>query len=193
MNILWCGFQKKSSKTIIPKNWAGFLHNSDNKEELFTFLSERIPQSNIKPEKQLYSINKSHVLTSHHSEDEGKAGIDPCNQEEADNRRILHTRHTSQQGHAKVLLQTVDTDVVVIAISQFQILGVSELWIAFGVAKQFRWIPVHSIAMHLGPDKSTGLLFMPAVTGCNTVSALARQGIRRMGHLVSFSRSDNNI
>ena len=41
------------------------------------------------------------------------------------------------------MIRTVDTDVVVIAISVIHKLDISSLWIAFGVGKNFRYIPVH--------------------------------------------------
>lgn len=52
-------------------------------------------------------------------------------------------------GHRKVLIRTVDTDIVVIALSMFQQLDLEELWIEFGLVKpndgfqytyyQYRW------------------------------------------------------
>ena len=168
--------RRVSESTAIPKNWSAFLCNVDNKVELFSFLSGKIAQSNIGPEKELYSTDGAHVLTCHHSETEDKVGIEPCQHEEADTRMMLHALHSSRQGHTMVLIRTVDTDVVVIAISQFQYLGISELWIAFGVGKQFHYIPVHAIASQLGPDKAGALLFMHSVTGCDTVSAFAGRG-----------------
>ena len=47
------------------------------------------------------------------------------------------------------MIRTVDTDVVVIAISIIHKLDISSLWIAFGVRKNFRYIPVHEIAVQV--------------------------------------------
>ena len=61
-----CGVGNRRTVTSTPtrpKNWHGFLHNSDNKVELFIFLSEKINQSRIEPEKQLYATKGSNVLT----------------------------------------------------------------------------------------------------------------------------------
>ena len=46
-----------------------------------------------------------------------------------------------------------------------------ELWIAFGSGKTFRYIPAHSIARTIGPEKSKTLLAFHALTGCDTVSS----------------------
>ena len=43
------------------------------------------------------------------------------------------------------MIRTVEIDVVAIAISVIHKLDISSLWIAFGVGKNFRYIPVHKI------------------------------------------------
>lgn len=54
----------------------------------------------------------------------------------ADTRMMLHVKDTVAEGHECVMIRTVDTDVVVIAISCFKkIEQIKELWIAFGVGK----------------------------------------------------------
>ena len=59
----------------------------------------------------------------------------PCDIEEADERIFLHVKHIAQE-YPKILIKTVDSDVVVIALSVFhRILGISELWIEFGTGK----------------------------------------------------------
>ena len=111
--------------------------------------------------------------------------IDPCNHEEADTRMILHLAHAvnsnrkSTQGalcdvdggrlYGKVMIRTVDTDVVVLALACFHRLQMSNLWIAFGTGKQVRYIPIHLLATYLGPDRCLALPFFHAFTGCATV------------------------
>ena len=74
------------------------------------------------------------------------------------------------------MIRTVDTDVVVIAISVIHILDISSLWIAFGVGKNLRYIPVHKIAVQLGPYKSRALLFFHEFTGYDKVSSFCNHG-----------------
>ncbi len=52
----------------------------------------------------------------------------------------------------------------------------TELWVAFGVKDNLRYIPTHEIAATLGPSKSKALLFFTAFTGCDTVSFFAGKG-----------------
>jgi hypothetical protein len=67
--------------------------------------------------------------------------ISPRNHEEADTRLILHARDCAD----KNLTKTVDTDNVVLAIHFFSRLCLQELWITFGVGKNYRYIPIHNI------------------------------------------------
>ena len=57
--------------------------------------------------------------------------------EEADTRIFLHTKNIVQCGKDKVMIRTVDTDVVVLAVSNFYDINPRELWIAFGTGKNF--------------------------------------------------------
>lgn len=64
--------------------------------------------------------------------------LGPCNHEEADTRMMLHLADAVYCGYRKILIRTVDTDVVVLAISVFENLALEEVFIAFGVGQNFR-------------------------------------------------------
>ena len=68
---------------------------------------------------------------------------------------MLHVCHAVQQCHTKAYLRTVDSDVVVLAINLrvFGNMGLSELWIGFGVGKTYKNIPIHHIMQMLGPER----------------------------------------
>ena len=84
---------------------------------------------------------------------------------------LLHAAYLVNDGIQRIMIRTVDTDVVVIAISVIHKLDISSLWIAFRVEKNFRYIPVHVIAVQLGPYKIRALLFFHAFTGIDQVSS----------------------
>ena len=65
---------------------------------------------------------------------------------------------------------------VVLAIANATKLNMEELWIAFGVGKHYRYIPIHVIANELGQRFCAALPYFHAFTGCDTVSALAGIG-----------------
>eukprot|EP00794_Sanderia_malayensis_P021240 gene21241-23314_t len=67
-----------------------------------------------------------------------------------------------------MLICTVDTGVVVLAISVYHQISPEELWIAFGSGKSFHYIPIHRIAATLGAQKSAALPFFHSFTGCDT-------------------------
>ena len=66
------------------------------------------------------------------------SSISLCTQEEADTCMLLHVAHAVRNGHQKIMIQTVDTDVVVLAVAAAQGLKAGEeLWLAFATGKSF--------------------------------------------------------
>ena len=88
------------------------------------------------------------------------ADADLTNLEEA---RLLHAADAVQKGYRKRCLRTVDTDVVVLAIAMFHQINPDELWLAFGTASNFRYIPCDM--------DSITCAALHAFTGCDTLSA----------------------
>ncbi|CAC5390623.1 unnamed protein product [Mytilus coruscus] len=74
--------------------------------------------------------------------------LSPFTDGTADTRMMLHV-YDAIEVSKRVLLRTVDTDVVVIVISVVHA-NVNEFWIDFGVGKNFRYLAVHDIAKSLG-------------------------------------------
>ena len=78
-------------------------------------------------------------------------------------------------------IRTVDTNVVVLAVTSAQRLDISELWVAFGAWKSFRFLATHEIARALGPDLCVALPMFNAFTGCDTFWRQRQEDC--MGHL----------
>lgn len=76
------------------------------------------------------------------------------------------------------MIRIIGTDVVALAVSKRQDIVVDELWIAFGTGKPFKYLAIHDIAAHLGPQKTKALPVLHALTGCDTVSFLSGKGKR---------------
>ena len=72
---------------------------------------------------------------------------------------LLHAAHAVRMSSNKILIRTVDTDVVVLAVAYAAKMGIEELWIAFRGRKHFRYIAAHRIATHFGPDMCAALPF----------------------------------
>ena len=94
----------------------------------------------------------------------------PCTHEEADTRIFVHAADMARKGVRKIAIRTVDTDVLVLALSAFEPLELDELWLSFGTDKSFRFIPVHQIAACMSLRQRKALPMFHAFTGCDTVS-----------------------
>ena len=159
----------------IPGNWQNFLRVDLNKQELFSFLSKVLIQSFDKDNKELVVTDGELVLCVPPQQD--IHSLAPCSHEEADTRMLLHVAHAAQFGHNRILIRTVDTDVVVLAVMVAQTLPAEdEVWLAFGTGKSFRYLAAHQIAACLGPEKSSALPMFHALTGCDTVSSFVGHG-----------------
>ena len=75
------------------------------------------------------------VLSSPNLTQDDKVRIEPCTHEEADTRIMLHVADAAEHGFKKIMVRTVDPDVVVILISHIQDILAQEVWIAFGIVR----------------------------------------------------------
>ena len=76
-----------SKLTKCPSNWAQFLKDSLNKEELYTFLAEELTPLTYPEGRQLYATSKENVLSN------GSLPMEDCDHEDADSRTLLHAKH----------------------------------------------------------------------------------------------------
>ncbi|KAG1676904.1 hypothetical protein GQR58_014091 [Nymphon striatum] len=136
----------------IPRNWQNFLQVDTNKTQLFKFLSEALLQ--------WFNLKDKHLVVTDGEEVCSKPPLSelsllaPCTHEEADSRIVLYVSHASRHGHNKIMIRTVDTDVVVLAVSVIQHLQPeNELWIAFRTGKGSRYLAAHEVAAGLGQIK----------------------------------------
>ncbi len=159
--------RRVNGSVVIPGNWQDFLRSDANKMELFSFLSQQLVVAFNDEGKELVAMLDEQVLTAPLRQD--MSSIAPCSHEEADTWILLHAADAVKCGHKEILIRTVDTDVVVIAVMVAQILQLNEMWVAFGTGKSFRYIAAHEIATSLG----LALPMFHALTGCDTVSSFA--------------------
>jgi len=158
----------------LPKKWKDFLRVSENKTELFEFLSRQVTSMPVEDDRQIYAtVDKTVICTP---SDCDITNLSPCSHEEADTRLFLHVLDAVQKGLKKVVIRTVDTDVVALALSMFSNIQPDELWIALGTGSSFRHIAIHEIAQQLSPSICDTLTFFHALTGCDTVSSFAGRG-----------------
>lgn len=163
-----------TDKTELPPSWSSFLRDSDNKTELFEYLADKIVS--MCPDKVVVVTKGDQALSNKPINFDG---LYPCNHEEADSRIFTHAVHAAKQRTKSVLIKACDTDILVIAVGVFASLrdvGLQMLWIEFGHGQSTRWFPIHDLAMNLGQEKCSGMLFFHAFTGCDVVSAFRGKG-----------------
>ena len=159
----------------IPGNWQNLLRVDSNKTELCRFLSAALMERFDQEDKQLIISDGEAVLSKPLLPN--LTSLTPCNHEEADSQMLLHASHTAQHGHHAILIRTVDTDVVVLAVSLAQELQPEDkLWLAFGTGLSFQYLAAHEIAAGLGWEKARALPMFHGLTGCDTVSSFVRHG-----------------
>ena len=118
----------------IPRKWNEFLRVDKNKVELFSMLSKIVVEVDVNG-KDVFATDGENVLCSSKSQNVDQ--LSPCSHEEADTRIIIHCLDAARKGHQKLMIRTVDTDVVIIAICYYHLLNVEELWIALVLAPNF--------------------------------------------------------
>ena len=126
-----CGIRRKvAHSSIAPTNWNTFLRSSENKTELFRFLSHEICKNSCG--KMICAFDNT---VSCKAEQEDTSLLCPTNHEEGDTSVFLHVKDMANKDIRRVMIRTVDTDVLVLAISLFNDFGVTQLWIDFGSGK----------------------------------------------------------
>jgi hypothetical protein len=150
--------RKKRSKGIlrrvepsssIPGNWQAFLCLDENKVELFAYLATMI--GTTETEKQIISTHHKGVLCT---QPQDVACLVPSTHEEAED--------VVRQGCTKILIHTVDTDVVILAVIAAEYFHIDEFWIAFTTGKNFRYF---GSTWHLFGPSATAISWAAKVPG----------------------------
>lgn len=96
----------------MPTNWQEFLflRVDDNKTELFSYLADQ--SVTVSDTKQIVSTKGESAICN--QDRYVLTIVAPCKQEEADTRILLHAKDAVTQGYERILIRTVDTDVVVL-------------------------------------------------------------------------------
>ena len=169
-------WKKVSGQTKLPGNWIDFLHDPSNKKELFTFLTHKVCKFTFPPTKAVYATLGETVV----SVGNNIPTMPSCNHEEADTRLVVHILHALEQGLKSIEVRTIDTDVIVILVGAFveltRVQPLADIWITFGMGKDFRFYSLNALCSTLGDSRSRALPVFHALTGCDTTSAFRGKG-----------------
>ena len=105
--------------------WEASLGCNANKGEICLYLSDCKQACEIGRKVITNTTNQAIVSTQNDMSD--VEYIQPCSHDEADTRILLHVARCVRQYLRKVVVETVDTDVVVLAIGNFPALRLDEL------------------------------------------------------------------
>ena len=111
------------------------------------------------------------------------------NHEEADTRLLLHAKYATQSS-SRIIVQSPDTDVLVLCAVHFGAIACDELWFKTGVKDHLRYIPVHAVSQKLGHKLCSALPAFHALTGCDTTSSLP--GVGKKKAWVALCRSEQH-
>lgn len=163
--------------TTIPRNWFEFLRHAENKKDLFSLISNYFKNVPLAENKVLVCNNNEETFYNSSSSDIIEM-IGVCNHEEADSRIFVHSLNCLQNNLKKILIKTVDTDVIILAIFYQYQHQQQDVWIEFGIGKNLQYVSCMEISNNL-KDKCLGLPFFHAFTGCDVTSAFFGKGKRK--------------
>ena len=87
---------------------------------------------------------------------------------------FLHAQHAVKQGHKSLIVDAIDTDIVIVAPSimpSLMQLVLEKMRVTFGKGEKTKWIPIHEVDSATEPEKTRGILFFHAFSGCDIVSS----------------------
>jgi len=173
--------------TKLPRDFAAFLMDSDNKRSLIDFIccqwqspayAGRLNGRNI------YAVSKEHCthLYSENGNSVNASAVDDLqsSQEKADTRIVLHCMYAANNSSSDeaLVVRSPDTDVFVILIHYCSRIN-RQIFFDTGTGNNRRLIDVNKIASALGSDVTAALPAFHAFTGCDTVSAFFGKGKKR--------------
>ena len=158
----------KSVHRKVQENWKGFLCLDQNKTKLFRLLSKTVISLGREVETLVCVYNDTCVSSNG---DLDLSNIKPCNHEEADTTVFLHVKDIAKQGHRKMVIRTVRTDVLALPVLVYEELkdGIEELWVNFAAGKDRKFVSIHETFQRIGELKARGLPFFHTFTDCDQV------------------------
>ena len=155
---------KFRATTVLPKNFYSFLRNPDNKTSLFRFLAKKDGYFICNQYQDIVVTNSTNAVALHSARLSSLdiSSITSCDHKDADSCIFLHCIHASNNGFKHIMITTVDSDVLVLAIHFIKKLDLQTLWLNFGVGKHRKFIAVHEIAASLTSRLRYELLFFHA-------------------------------
>ena len=123
------------ASAVIPGNWHNFLSVDFNWIELVSLWCFDLGVRVKKRRKTFFFLHKWCRCSQQATPLRPVGYYTPCTNEEADSRTLLHVAHDSINGHQKIMLQTIGTNVVLAVAVYRGLQSNNELWLVFSTGK----------------------------------------------------------
>ena len=157
----------------IPGNWSEFLRDSTKKVEPIKYRSGEVMQR-FNSGGDIYITMGNGTSVVHVGPGEDMTTV--CNQEEADTRIILHIIHAPNCRFSSILINTSDSDMIVILLHHLQLFDTistgCNITVNYGIGKTQRVINIRELACVLGVPRSAALPLFVTPTGCDSTCAM---------------------
>ena len=166
-----------NEESQFPTNFKdNCLKNDNNKERLNHFLADKFIQ--FHRQDKIFVVTKGAEIKTNDITLLTDPLISPCCAEEADQKLVRHMIQCVRSGMKKVVVRTVDTDVLILLLAYRHIAGNFESNVnsCFGVGANSCFYDINKIASQLGEKTCLAFPFFHAFTGCDTVSSLFNHG-----------------
>ena len=119
--------------------------------------------------------------------------------EEADVRIIPHIEKAIKNESKRIVVLSNDTDVFALLLHyshSFFALGMTELWVKYGMGESSRYIPIHIMANKIGPIECSVLFKAHILTGCDVTSKVGTKSAALKAnpemYLLQFGEGDRS-
>ena len=181
------------ASTPVPKQFPKYISNATNKVSRSAFLTEAWIEmaKRLPADKELVigggATGGKLALSIKNGECTKVKALQCCDHEGADTRMLLHAKHASRDAQ-RVVIQSPDTDLLLLCVTHNDEIECDELWFRTGIKFRLRYIPAHKIAADVGPLMCKGLPAFHALTGCDSTSALSRVGKKKAWKIIVNSK-----
>ena len=168
------------ASTLVPKQFPKYINNAANKVSLSAFVTEawiEMAKQRLPADKELViggGATDGQLALSIKNGECTKVTALHCDHEEADTRMLLHAKHASRDAQ-RVVIQSPDTDVLLLCVTHNDEIKCEKQWFCTGVKDRLRYTPAHKIAAGVGPLMCKLLPAFHVLTGCDSTSALSRK------------------
>lgn len=169
--------------TKLPKQWSRYMASPENKKSLLKYVGNYILNNLVVPNGIVFFISGCFDSENECFKKDGNQVISleealTSNHKEADTNMFVHIKQAlvnTDYCIKNVILHSPDTDVFVLAISQWpdlKICGCESLWMVWGNAEKKRVLGCHIAAEKLGSEFSKGLPALHVFSGCDSTSKI---------------------